>query len=380
MAWMPGEELLKRLWESIEKLGTGLASPAQIRREGKARADVRRYELLRDAEAMRDAQDILAGRAKLNPESKLITGPAHSQISYNADTGGMQLPNVVGRDAQLDLNNALRDTTHLSALAAQSQISANISDIERLAALRATVSMTEDVLVADAADSDKIAEKAPSEEEETINPQNAGIEPDWLSSWREGAERTTNNDLRLLWARLLAGEIKSQGSYSKRTMSFLNSIDVKEARLIEKIGPYVCDKIRILAPENTHSDASFLEKYGIQFVNLIELEELGILTGATGIGFTVPLNFSHENPMVVKLNRNRCLVAIPRDDNKTINLRAYKLSTIGAEVVSLGSFETPEAYIHELAEFFKSANMRVLIGEAKDAGLNRITLENGREL
>jgi hypothetical protein len=44
------------VWGTFEKLGTGFLSPIQIRREGKARADVRRYEALRDAETKREGR------------------------------------------------------------------------------------------------------------------------------------------------------------------------------------------------------------------------------------------------------------------------------------------------------------------------------------
>ena len=42
----PGENVCVRIIELIQNFGIGVASPHQIRREGKARADVRRYEAL----------------------------------------------------------------------------------------------------------------------------------------------------------------------------------------------------------------------------------------------------------------------------------------------------------------------------------------------
>ena len=50
----PGEQLVIRIWETMERLGVGLLSPRQIKREGKARAQVRRDELLLDARTQQD--------------------------------------------------------------------------------------------------------------------------------------------------------------------------------------------------------------------------------------------------------------------------------------------------------------------------------------
>jgi hypothetical protein len=36
MGW-PGEQILTKMWESLDKVGTGLATPGQIKREGRAR-------------------------------------------------------------------------------------------------------------------------------------------------------------------------------------------------------------------------------------------------------------------------------------------------------------------------------------------------------
>src|SRR4051794_28306769 len=79
MTWVPGEALLIKFWETVEKFGTGLLSPAQIRREGKARAEVRRYEMLRDAQTKRDVEDLLAGRRTIDAQGKLL--PASERAS-----------------------------------------------------------------------------------------------------------------------------------------------------------------------------------------------------------------------------------------------------------------------------------------------------------
>ena len=54
---MLGEELLIKLWETLTKDGIGsLASPWQIKREGKAHAEVRRVEMLMLAQAEVEAE------------------------------------------------------------------------------------------------------------------------------------------------------------------------------------------------------------------------------------------------------------------------------------------------------------------------------------
>ena len=56
---MLGEQLLIKMWETLIKEGIGsLASPWQIKRQGRAHAEVRKEELLLLAQAEVDAQAI----------------------------------------------------------------------------------------------------------------------------------------------------------------------------------------------------------------------------------------------------------------------------------------------------------------------------------
>src|SRR5580700_8270659 len=71
----PGEQFIIRVWETMERCGVGLLSPAQIKREGKARAEVRRAELLLDARTRQDLEDVKAGRKWLDERGHLLPAP-----------------------------------------------------------------------------------------------------------------------------------------------------------------------------------------------------------------------------------------------------------------------------------------------------------------
>jgi hypothetical protein len=72
-ARLPGERLAIKIWETVTERGVGgLLSPWQIRRLGKAHADVHRLEIQTLAQAHRDKIDILAGRKTLDESGQLI--------------------------------------------------------------------------------------------------------------------------------------------------------------------------------------------------------------------------------------------------------------------------------------------------------------------
>src|SRR5687767_9253628 len=69
---IPGEALLLRMWETITEKGIGaLLRPGQIRREGRARNDVRAEEMLTLAQAERHVEEIRLGKRRLGSDGKL---------------------------------------------------------------------------------------------------------------------------------------------------------------------------------------------------------------------------------------------------------------------------------------------------------------------
>ena len=69
-----GEKLLIRLWDTVENAIGRVLSPWQTRRKGRARADLRREELLTLAQAEQDANGFQADRKRSDADRRLVEG------------------------------------------------------------------------------------------------------------------------------------------------------------------------------------------------------------------------------------------------------------------------------------------------------------------
>lgn len=76
---------------------------------------------------------------------------------------------------------------------------------------------------------EKITEKAIPELENSATPQD--VEDDWITNFLDKCRIISDDEMQSLWAKVLAGESNSPGSYSKRTVNFLGSLDKGDARL-----------------------------------------------------------------------------------------------------------------------------------------------------
>lgn len=181
--------------------GTGLLSPTQIRREGKARADVRRYELLAEEQARQEIDEIAAGRLTFDKAGKLISVTSERRMlaapnSPTQDSGEV----LEARTPSIGVSDETQE------LLFRARVAQGREGLRRLTNLRATVRQAEEEL------------ENGAEMERDVSAQ---ISEDWLSNWREGAERVSDADVQRLWARILKSEVSRPGSISLRSLSCL---------------------------------------------------------------------------------------------------------------------------------------------------------------
>lgn len=332
MAWMPGEDLLKRLWETVEKTGAGLASPWQIRREGKARADVRRHELLVEAQTLAAIDAWRRGEAALKAGDGGLLQVEHSSppllAAPDADT-------FTSADGAL----AIAATREVPRFVEHSLTRSAVIEAEQTINLRAAIREAEEIVAAAAASQQAKPDAPPPAD-------------DWVSAWREGAERVSDEELRKLWARLLVNEVVAPGAYSLRTLAFVRTLDHADARLIRSLSVLVADGGKVF------KTPGYLQAAGLDFSKLIHLEEIGLLSGVSGVGgLEVQYDFPGNGRILVVFRSGP--VFFYSDQPKSFSLPCYKLTSIGAEIVKLEPpGPIPQQYLAEVSKLFEAKGLR----------------------
>lgn len=320
---MLGEKLLIKLWDTLAKDGIGsLASPWQIKREGKAHAEVRRDEMLMIAQAEVEVAKIKQGKAKCLPDGKLVE------------------LNCSGSVASQDSQGRIEPTLNLKSFSEKIEQQNKAEEIQQEININKTISLAEEELLR--------SKQEPSDKD---------IDSDWLHRWRDHAKTTNNDELRQIWARTLAGEIKAPGSYSLRTLEFIKNLSQEEAQAISKLGKFAINRSIFKCPH--------LETQGINFSFLLQMDDLGIVNGVQG-GTVSGLEFSFASGKTDKfennlVNRNQILLIEGEDPNKKVKLGCYQISKIGSEVLSLGDFSADDVYMKEIGEIIKKQGFDVKI-------------------
>lgn len=322
----PGEKLVIKLWETLAEKGIGsLLSPWQAGREGRARNEVRRQEILMLAQAEADAAAIRAGRKQLRPDGTLLLdNPQEAE----AEKGDGRIEPSLTLSAAVDRGNRAA-----AAAVARSEINATKAII-----------FAEDQLASD-------SQVAPDRE----------VDEDWLFVWREYAGKVSAEDLQRLWGSVLAGEVKSPGRYSIRTLEFLKTLSKPEAEMISKLASYV------IGGRVARSQNKYLESKGLTFSMLLVMQELGVVSGVDAIGLNSTYKSVAEGKFVRALvSHSKALILEHEDPAKTLDFEVYLLTAVGREILGLGSFEPDVEYLRLIGIDFLKKGFKVKIADWRD--------------
>ncbi|MCH8864054.1 MAG: DUF2806 domain-containing protein, partial [Chloroflexi bacterium] len=150
---------------------------------------------------------------------------------------------------------------------------------------------------------ESITEKAIGQLNASSTPQD--IEDDWITNFFDKCRIISDEDMQNLWAKILAGESNSPGTYSKRTINSLGSLDKTDAELFIALCNFTCLVDGIFIPfvyiEDLDLPQSLLKKHGLTFDNVLHLTSIGLISfesigyGKTGINQQFDISYHKTN-------------------------------------------------------------------------------------
>lgn len=329
----PGEELVGKLWVTLaDNAVGGLLRPWQIRREGRAKLEVQAEEVVAMAIAEKKAKEIAGDGGSL--ESVYV---------------GVEAERLVGRiEPTISAEHVVEIAREIS-----------LKDF-----LRRERNMAEAILVAE--------EELLSFKGEVTDKE---IEEDWIQRWRSLAGEVSAKDLQYLWGQILAGETKTPGQYSLRTLDFLKNLSQDEAKDIESIAPFVVGGRIIKGVEG------FPEDFGVSDGTLLYLQSVGVLSSVDSISTNVqwgsydPDRFEHS--FVVG---DRALIIEGKSSDATIRLPVIIITEVGKQVLSLVKSEPNEKYIFAVGRRIKELGFNVRVAKVISIVDDWVEHDDGIEL
>ena len=208
-------------------------------------------------------------------------------------------------------------------------------------------------------------------DDEVIQP--VSMDFDWFFRFFEAAGSISNEDMQRLWAKVLAGEIREQGSFSLRTVEVLRNMTAREAQVFQRACRLVLsetDGAQFLFCDDSIGNYDLNEKHGLSTGDLFLLEECGLVNA-----FCINNIMELENGAGGFISYSGQMLLIePKDDERhSLHYKSYPLSRAAAQLLPIVWDGEHDDYIIELGKLLKDEqgeHLRISVHDIVSLGDN----------
>lgn len=169
----------------------------------------------------------------------------------------------------------------------------------------------------------------------------ASMDEDWIAHLFKQCDTVSDKQMQSLWSGLLAGEATKPGSFSKRTVDFVSSMDKQDAALFTALGQFVW-QLGDPVPLIYELDSAVYAKHGINFVSLKHLDAIGLISFESVAGYQLG---KFSNALVLHYYGTPTRIDFKQDKDNVLQVGHALLTTIGKELVRIcGSARNEEWY------------------------------------
>lgn len=211
---------------------------------------------------------------------------------------------------------------------------------------------------------DSVIDVAYSMLEQATTVSKTPVDSDWISEFFDNVANVSNENMQVLWGKVLAGEVESPGRFSKRTLDGLKKLTQMEATIFQEVAPYV-----LRCPgDNENSfedyfllqslDVSLLPKYNISFPKIMVLSEAGLISENTLINIHFEIK-PNEYRSIKGIHKSIKIENLSEGDSiLSVHHPAYFLTDIGKQIFTILTEENcqgfPDEYIADCLEEIKN--------------------------
>ena len=186
------------------------------------------------------------------------------------------------------------------------------------------------------------------------------VDDDWTTRFFNYAQDISNEEMQLLWGRILAGEIKRPNSFSLRTLEIIRNLSKDEAQVFMKFASLDITSGNASFILNFKNEKLLEEKYNITFNDRLLLEELGFLT-ANDLQFKIAK--TDDKPrQVVFIIGNICVIQEKIENKPEQQLQVLVFTKIGQQLLNLVKTVPELDYIQLLASKLGRQNGTIKFG------------------
>ena len=171
---------------------------------------------------------------------------------------------------------------------------------------------------------------------------------DWMMRFFDAVGNISDKELHVLWAKILAGELSKNNSFSLRAIDILKNFSVEDARNYHKICNHSFESgNNVFIP----SDEMFRNYADITFEDILALDDLGLVNSSS---FALSYSCNKLSTSILEQNDRLVLVVNNNSDSlETYGIMANRFTALGKELRSTMEFDIHDKDILALRDCFR---------------------------
>ncbi len=171
----------------------------------------------------------------------------------------------------------------------------------------------------------------------------AKIERDWIVDFFDKSRIVSDVDMQELWSAILAGEANQPGTYSKRTLHTMASLDKRDALLLNKLYSFVwlvgvtCTQVPLVFD----SQNAIYTNIGINFSSLKHLDAIGLISFDPLSGY---LHTALPKHVPVSYGGKLITLELPENENNVLKAGHVLFTDVGLQLAQLCQSKTVNGF------------------------------------
>jgi hypothetical protein len=179
------------------------------------------------------------------------------------------------------------------------------------------------------------------------------LEEDWVAHLFKQCDTVSDEEMQSIWSKLLSGEANKPGTYSKRTVDFVASMDKKDADLFTKFCQFCCFLGRVM-PFIMKADDDVYTSKGLGFVALKHLDSIGLISFESTSGYR---QLSLAKYVQIYYFGTPILMEFNKDNDNELNIGKVMLTQAGQELSQVCGAERNEDFYNYLVKSLFEAGL-----------------------
>ena len=155
------------------------------------------------------------------------------------------------------------------------------------------------------------------------------VQDDWIANFFDKCRSVSDDEMQVLWSRILSGESNAPGSFSRKTVNLVADLDKASAELFHTVCSFGWQSGDVFLPLIFEFSDRIYNQRGVSLFSLGELDSIGLIQINPDTGFRLS-NQPKEVP--VTYHNRSVLLTFPNDTGNSLSVGKVIVTPSGRQL------------------------------------------------